>query len=75
MAVLDDNRKLKEYQSDLLISLKTRDERIKELKEKDVEVQEDKDDEVLEDSKCIETLDKAIQTDSIDAKVSSFTMN
>ena len=26
-------------------------------------------------SKCIETLDKAIQTDSVDANVSNFTMN
>ena len=61
---------------------------VKELKEKEVEVQEDKDYKVLEDSgkrpmeiigiqqsKCIETLDKAIQTHSIDAKVSSFTLN
>ena len=86
-AVLDENRKLKEDQSVLLTSLKTRDERVKELKEKDVEVQEHKGDEVLEDSgkqpmeiigiqqsKCIETLDKAIQTHSIGAKVSSCTM-
>ena len=86
--MLDENRKLKEDQSILLTSLKTRDERVRELKEKDVEVQKDKGDEVLEDSgerpmeiigiqqsKCIETLDKAIQTHSIDTKVSSCTMN
>ena len=103
-AVLDDNRKLKEDQSLLLTSLKTREERIKQLEEKDVKVLEEKDVKVLEDkddkaleqqddkgpedsgkkpkeiieapqSKCIETLDKAIQTHSIDANVSNFTMN
>ena len=103
-AVLDENRKLKEDQSVLLTSLKTREERVKELEEKDVEVQEGKGVKVLEDkndkalekkddkgledggkkpkeiietqqSKCIETLDKAIQTHGVDADVSSFTMN
>ena len=95
-AVLDENRKLKEDQSLLLTSLKTREERIKQLEEKDVKVLEDKDDKALEQqddkgpedsgkkpkeiieapqSKCIETLDKAIQTHSIDANVSNFTMN
>ena len=87
-AVLDENRKLKEDQRVLLTGLKTREERVKELEEKDVEVQEDKDDEKLEDSgdkpmeiigiqqsKSIETLDKAIQTHSISAKVSSCNMN
>ena len=83
-AVLDVNRKLKEDQSIFLTSLKTREERVKELEkrvkeleEKNVKVQEYKEEEVKEiavisqKDKCTETLDKAIQTLSIDANVSN----
>ena len=48
-AVLDENRKLKEEQRVLLTSLKAREERVKQLEEKEVEVQEEKDVKVLED--------------------------
>ena len=95
-AVFDENRKLKDDQKFLFTSLKTREERVKELEEKDIKVLEDKDDKALEQkddkgledsgkkpkeiigtpqSTCIETLDKAIHTHSIDANVSNFTMN
>ena len=47
-AVLDENRKLKEGQSVLLTNLKTMEERIKELEEKLVKVQEDSDEELIE---------------------------
>ena len=83
-AVLDDNRKLKEDQSVSLTGLITREKRVKELEkkvkeleEKNVKVQEhrEKESEIIkiipQQSKCTETLDKAIQTLSIDANVSN----
>ena len=82
-AVLDDNRKLKEDQSVLLVSLKVREERVKELEdrvkeleEKNVKVQErtEESKETLvtpQQGKCSETLDKPIQTLSIDSNVSN----
>ena len=61
---------------------------VKVLEDKDDKALEQKDDKGLEDSgkmpkeiietpqsKCIETFDKTIQTHSIDANVSNFTMN
>ena len=42
-AVLEENRKLKEDQSVLLTSLKTREERVKELEEYNFKVPKDKD--------------------------------
>ena len=74
-AILDENIKLKEDQSALLMGLKTREEKVKELEEKDAEVQEDREEEskgltLTQQSKCIETLDKAIQTQYIEANVS-----
>ena len=75
-AILDENIKLKEDQSALLMGLKTREEKVKELEEKDTEVQEDREEKskeliLTQQSKSIETLDKAIQTQSIEAKVSN----
>ena len=83
-AVLDANRKLKEDQSVLLTSLKTMEEkvkeleeRIKELEEKNDKVQEHREEEsreiivISQQGKCIETLDKPIQTLSISANVSN----
>ena len=83
-AVLDVNRKLKEDQSVFLTSLKTREEkfkemeeRIKELEEKNVKKQEHREEEskgitvISQQSKCIEISDKAIQALSIDANVSN----
>ena len=60
----------------LLASLKTREERVKELEEQDVKVQEDreknsKESILTQQHKYIETLDKAIQTTIIDANVSN----
>ena len=92
--VLDDNRKLKEDQSVFLTSLKTREERVKELEErvkeleervreleeKNVKMQEHREEEAKEilvisqEGKCTETLDKAIQTLSIDANVSNYAL-
>ena len=76
-AVLDDNKRLKEDRNVLLTSLKTREERVKELEEKNVKVQEHREEEskeiiiIPQQSECNETLDKAIQTLSIDANVSN----
>ena len=77
-------RKLKEDQSFFLTSLKTREERVKELEERiteleerNVQVQEHREEEAKEiivisqESTCIETSDKAIQTLSINANVSN----
>ena len=75
-ALFDENRKLKKDKSDLLASLKTREEKIKELKEKLVKLEENRKETSKEilvvsmQSKHIETLDKAIQTQSIDVHVS-----
>ena len=74
--ILDENIKLKEDQSALLMGLKTREEQVKELEEKDTEVQEDREEKskeliLTQQSKSIETLDKAIQTQGIEAKVSN----
>ena len=77
-SLFDENRNLKKDESVLLASLKTREEKIKELKEKIVELEENREDtskEILIEpmqSKHIETLDKAIQTQSIDAHVSNY---
>ena len=75
-AVLDENRKLKEDQNTLLTSLKGREQRVKELEEKIVKVQENREEKskeivVTKQSNYIETSDKAIQTHSTDAAVSS----
>ena len=58
-ALLDDNRKLKEDQSDFLKSLKSREERVKELEErvkeleeKNVKVQEHREEETKEIIVC-----------------------
>ena len=82
-AVLDDNRKLKEDQTVLLTSLKTREERVKELEERVKELEErngkvqkhreEESKEIIiipQQNKCTETSEKAIQTLSIDANVS-----
>ena len=77
-SLFDENRNLKKDESVLLASLKTREEKIKELKEKIVELEENREDTSKEilivpmQSKHIETLDKAIQTQSIDAHVSNY---
>ena len=75
-ALFDENRKLKKDQDLLLASLKTREERVKELEEQDVKVQEDREKNskelmLTQQNKHIETSDKAIQTNSMDAKVSN----
>ena len=75
-AVLDENRKLKEDQNTLLTSLKGREQRVKELEEKDVEVQENREEKskeivVTKQSEYIETSEKDIQNHSTDAAVSS----
>ena len=79
-AVLDENTKLKEDQSDLLARLKAKKERVKELvkelEQKNVKIQEDREAKskkmiLTHQSKYIETLDKAIQTHSMDPNVSN----
>ena len=68
---------MKEDQSILLACLTAREERVKELEEKDAKVKEDSEEKSKEiiviplQSKDIETSEKAIQTQSIDANVSN----
>ena len=62
---------MKKDQKVFLTCLKTREERVKELEEKDVKVEEDSEEKSKVKSKYIETSEKAIQTQSIDANVSN----
>ena len=72
-SVLDEDRKLKEAESVLLASINAREERVKELEDKIVKLQKDREEKSKElvSSLHTETLDKAIQTHSIDTHVSS----